>query len=224
MKIKHDFFIIGITAFAKHFRERLREIYPGIEVYIANTGDEAYNADFEKETGAYQSTPRCVLDLDFGDISGDQLSSPHSTCTFNAKGEDGATRPYATTLRRIPITINIGARFTVDNIVSALEMLDATLNLYFGPRGFKFTYLGRTHIGAYNIDIGFRGNRNIEMAQDPLKRERSLDWAVSLNFQYPAYSIYGAENLRDAANTVRQWTHNTIQNSKDIDTITVPNS
>lgn len=198
---EHDFFENALTAMVNDM-----SLWFGVQripVFVQNTGDEAFIMDqhtrkrFETlksgenrdKEALYNVRPRISLDIEGFDFLQDEITSPHAKASFNLNMKDG-TRSYRAKMQRIPVSMNIGLQLFTDNLLHALKNSEKLMMILCKHNAFEFTYLGKVYNGSYQFKWALENNRNVSMQYDKERRTATLVTNITLQLQYPNFSIY----------------------------------
>ena len=153
-------------------------------LYIESNGYEFSMSETSGEDAIYMKMPRCVLEIGDIDIPFEELTNPYVRGVYERR--DGNTiRGYNAQMRRIPLEINVSAKYVLSNFNEAIILLEEIINKLCFQQYFNITYLGQIIKCSLEIDNNYRIEFNkIDMTSTDTN-QKTIEIAYKLTSSYP---------------------------------------
>lgn len=241
VKPPHTFFHTALAAFISHFSKNIepfRDLIDGpVPVAIHNTGDEVFLATMKWKTEdqkkkLYDCNPRLTFSVGNIAKNEDNLTNPHQLGKLAAINDDtGFTEPWRAHVRRVPVNVNMPYELKFSNIDQYFKFVDVMLTVIQQQQIFEFVYAGTVHRGGYKLSAdGYDSSPNFSLGHDAEKRRRTMDGAIEVQLQFPAFDVYSANlnkpEIFGESQRMNKLIHNVYLNGDEnlVSTMTYPSS
>lgn len=172
---------------------------------ILNTGDDIMYLEIKgqdmsiepnevsNEKFMYNYVPRGVLTPSGMDILTDQLTSPYTRGQFQFEYL-GNLYTFTAEFRRMPIKVNVGIKYYLDNFTDTLELTQYIITHLNFIKNYQIIYMGQSIPCSYRFPENLEGEYNAEfdgLSQDSKYRTVEIQLEIETNIPvfYPRTAI-----------------------------------
>ena len=153
-------------------------------LYVESNGYEFSMNETSGEDGIYMKMPRCVIEL--GDINTpmEELSSPYVRGVYERRdGND--IRGYNAQMRRMPIEMNLNARYVLSNFNEAIILLQELIDKVSFQQYFRIVYLGQIIDCSIEMDNAYQIQFNKIDMTNTETNQKTIEFAFKICSNYP---------------------------------------
>lgn len=153
-------------------------------LYVESNGYQFSMKETSGEDYMYMKMPRCVMELGDINIPMEELSAPYVRGQYE-RMEGNEIKGYNAQIRRLPIEMNISAKYVLSNFNESIILIEELINKVSFQQYFNVVYLGQIIQCSLEIDAAYQIEFNKIDMENPDTNQKNITIQYKLCSNYP---------------------------------------